>query len=243
MSETVNQAVHKAYSAGRLSSATLLVGGAAVDSAIRIARQCPKLGIGLHLNLDRFLGYGINGYYGRTISNVNPEKYKEAINNLNDIKRCIKDQFVRFFSFGLQMSHVDGHHNVHLLPGIFESVLEIASVYHVRGLRLNRFFYESELPIYEKHCNMLRKHGFKFVSDCRTFRQPGSLDNLNDDITEIIAHLSESEPGSEDWRISQFERLMSINTRNRLSVQHAQIISYNALWETSPERRLYKTNS
>ena len=47
----VNQGILAAHSEGIVSSASLMAGGAAFDDAVRIAKHCPELGVGVHLTL------------------------------------------------------------------------------------------------------------------------------------------------------------------------------------------------
>lgn len=235
MSEGINEAVYQAHRAGRLSSATLLVESDAVDDAVAIANDCPELGVGLHLNLDRFLGYGVNGYYGSTISNVDSKKYRQALENLDAIKDSIEEQFTMFFATKLPMSHVDGHHHVHLLPGIFQCVLETCVKYKVHGMRFYRSFYKQETAIYEQHCRLLQKHEIQHSLDFRNFVQPEALMNLQAPITEVMVHVATSGAEHDQWRIEQQRRLTSEQTGEILKTQNTEILSYHGLNSISAE--------
>lgn len=227
--EAANQAIFEAHHAGRLNSTTLLVDGAAVDSAVNLARQCPELGLGLHLNLDPFLGYDIDGYYGRTLSNVSPQAYRQAILNLPDLEQSIEAQFERFFSLGLTMSHVDSHHNAHLLPEIFTAVVELAGRYNVRKMRFYRGFYERHDSLFEAHRRILTDQGFTTAAEFRDFGQPEAVFNLNEGPTEFMAHLDKPGLSGESWCEAQFGRLMSAATLSTLAGQGAQLGSFHVL--------------
>lgn len=229
MDEAINQAVYQAHQAGRLFSTSLIFDWHALDSAVDIARQCPALGVGLHLNLDPFLGFDIDGYYGNTLSNVNPAYYNQIEQKLPEIQQSIAGQFDRFFKLGLSMTHVDSHHNAHLLPAIFPLVVQIASHFQVQKMRFRRGFYEDNTPLYEQHRHLLQEHGFKTVTDFRDFGQPDALNQLNEGVTEMMAHLRTPGPHGQDWCVHQFERLMSAEAGNALQTQGAQLISYAAL--------------
>src|SRR5215211_6942485 len=49
ISEEVNEAVIRAYKEGVLTSASLMVTGAAFESAVRLAKENPGLAVGIHL--------------------------------------------------------------------------------------------------------------------------------------------------------------------------------------------------
>src|SRR6059036_1537886 len=50
-SHSINQAVVRAHREGILTTASLMVNGEAFEEAVHLARQNPKLGVGLHLTL------------------------------------------------------------------------------------------------------------------------------------------------------------------------------------------------
>src|SRR5437588_7983476 len=50
-SAAINQAVIRAHREGVLTSASLMVNEPAFDEAVQLARENPKLGVGLHLTL------------------------------------------------------------------------------------------------------------------------------------------------------------------------------------------------
>src|SRR5262245_57838012 len=50
-SHSINQAVVRAHREGILTTASLMVNGEAAEDAIKLARQNPRLGLGLHVSL------------------------------------------------------------------------------------------------------------------------------------------------------------------------------------------------
>src|SRR5215208_4232517 len=48
-SEAVNKAITRAHREGVLTSCSLMVTGAAFDDAVRLAKENPRLGVGIHL--------------------------------------------------------------------------------------------------------------------------------------------------------------------------------------------------
>ncbi|MCB0212153.1 MAG: ChbG/HpnK family deacetylase [Anaerolineae bacterium] len=231
MRPAINQAVFEAHQAGRLASTSLLVDGAAVGEAVALAQQCPQLGIGLHLNLDPYLGYDVDGYYGRTLSNVNPARLHDAINQLDAVEREIDRQFERFFALGLVMSHVDSHHNAHLLPEIFAAVVRVAGRYNIRAMRFYPSFYEQDRDLYHRHKHILAEKDFRVVDHFRDFSGPQAVAYLNEGVTELMVHLDKPGWGGETWCEAQFERLMSPAVEEQLRGQQARIVSYHVLWE------------
>src|ERR1051326_4057207 len=50
-SRSINEAVIRAHREGILTTASLMVNGEAADDAVALARQNPRLGVGLHVSL------------------------------------------------------------------------------------------------------------------------------------------------------------------------------------------------
>lgn len=229
MRAAVNQAILEAHQAGRLTSTSLLVDGAAAAEAVGIAQQQPELGVGLHLNLDPYLGYDVDGYYGRTLSNVNPAKLQDAIDNLAEVEAEIDRQFSRFLAFGLAMSHVDSHHNAHLLPEIFGAVVRVAGRYNVRKMRFYPDFYEGETDLYRRHTQILAENAFRTTTHFRDFSDPSATNHLAEGVTEVMAHLDKPGWGGEGWCEAQFARLLSPEVEAQLAAQGAHLVSFHQM--------------
>lgn len=144
-SHSINEAVVVAHREGILTSASLMVNETAFDDAVFLARQNPKLGVGLHLSL----------VCGR--SQLAPGKIPDLVNSekqfsdnaiaagfrfffLPKMKTQLRDeldaQFQKFRSTGLALDHVNGHLNFHLHPVVFKLLLENRERWGIRHLRL-----------------------------------------------------------------------------------------------------------
>ncbi len=122
-----------------------MVNETALDDAVFLARQNPKLGVGLHLSLvcgrSQLARDKIPGL-------VNSEKqfFDNAIVAgfrfffLPRLKTQLRDeldaQFQRFHSTGLALDHVNGHLNIHLHPVVFGILMENRERWGIRNLRL-----------------------------------------------------------------------------------------------------------
>lgn len=146
-SHTINEAVIRAHREGILTSASLMVTGAACAEAVALAREHPKLGVGLHLTL---IG-------GR--SALPPEKIPGLVNARGEfgdhpfqlglkyyfrddlraqLRAEIRAQFIRFQATGLPLDHVNGHLHLHLHPVILRLLVDDAARLGLRRLRLTR---------------------------------------------------------------------------------------------------------
>ena len=147
MSQGVNAGVERAHRDGILTNASLMVNGAAVDEAVAIARNHPKLGVGLHLVLVQ----GRSALPASAIpALVSPEGFFSDNAILSGIRYFfqpgirgqlraeIREQLGRYRDTGLTLSHVDGHLNIHMHPAVLPILLELADEFGIRALRLSR---------------------------------------------------------------------------------------------------------
>jgi hopanoid biosynthesis associated protein HpnK len=146
-SPAINAAVIQAHAGGILTTASLMVGEPAFAEAVALARQQPKLGVGLHLTLS--CGH----------ATLPPEKIPGLVNARGEfgnhpaalgwryffrrelheqLRREIYAQFEKFHSSGLPLDHVNGHQHLHLHPTIFRILMEDADQLGIRRVRLTR---------------------------------------------------------------------------------------------------------
>jgi hopanoid biosynthesis associated protein HpnK len=144
--EAINAAVAQAHSEGILTSASLMVGGSAALDAVRIARDHPQLAVGLHLvllgghavlppheipHLVDDAGFFPRGTMRTALSYFSSPRVRA------ELAKEVRAQFEAFLATGLPLSHVDGHHHMHLHPLVFRLLLPLASEYGARGIRVS----------------------------------------------------------------------------------------------------------
>jgi chitin disaccharide deacetylase len=146
-SHSINQAVIRAHQEGILTSASLMVNEPGFAEAVKLARENPRLGIGLHLAL--ILGH----------STLPPEKIPGLANARSEFSRNpvstgwryyfnrrlreplraeIHAQFDKFRATGLPLDHVNGHLHLHLHPVVFRILMADAEKLGIRRMRFTR---------------------------------------------------------------------------------------------------------
>ncbi len=146
-SRSINAAVIRAHREGILTSASLMVNEPGFDEAVQLAKENPKLGVGLHLTL--LMGH----------SALPSEKIPGLVNNQGEfsnnpvgvglkyffhrglreqVRAEIHAQFGRFRTTGLPLDHVNGHLHLHLHPTVFQILMADAEKLGIRHLRLTR---------------------------------------------------------------------------------------------------------
>ncbi|MBI4325188.1 MAG: hopanoid biosynthesis-associated protein HpnK [Chloroflexi bacterium] len=145
VSHSVNQAVARAHRQGILTTASLMVNGAACREAVQLARENPKLGVGLHLTL----ACGLAALAPSEIPDLaNPSgcfsgdpvragfRYFFQRRLRPQLEREIDAQFRRFQATGLPLDHVNGHLHFHLHPTILDILLRNADRWRITCMRL-----------------------------------------------------------------------------------------------------------
>jgi len=147
LSSAVNEAVARAHREGILTSASLMLNEPGLDQAVQLARENPRLGVGLHLTL--LLGH----------ATLPPARIPGLVNARGEFSRHpvgagldyffqrrlrpqlraeIHAQFERFHATGLPLDHVNGHLHLHLHPAVFSILMEDSAQLGLRRLRLTR---------------------------------------------------------------------------------------------------------
>jgi chitin disaccharide deacetylase len=146
-SQAINQAVFRAHREGILTSASLMVNEPACAGAVELARQCPALGVGLHLALAcgrSALAPGqIPGLVNRE-GQFSSNPVRTGLRYFFDsslrpqLRAEIRAQFDRFRATGLPLDHVNGHLHLHLHPTVFRILVEEAAALGWNRIRLTR---------------------------------------------------------------------------------------------------------
>lgn len=128
-----------------MTSATLLANMPGFDDAVRLASECPRLGVGVHLNVLRgrpvsdahdipSLLTGDGAFLGTPWALVR----RIARGGLAQAHLCLEfeAQLDRVLNAGIDISHVDSEKHLHTLPNIFRAAVRSAAQKGVRAIRL-----------------------------------------------------------------------------------------------------------
>jgi hopanoid biosynthesis associated protein HpnK len=131
-SAAINAAVIAAHREGILTTASLMVNGVAFAEAVRLARDHPRLGVGLHLSLAASLAtlppeqlHGLADACGNLPASPVAAGlryfFRRALRE--PLRREIAAQLERFRATGLPLDHLNGHVNLHLHPTVLRLLL------------------------------------------------------------------------------------------------------------------------
>jgi hopanoid biosynthesis associated protein HpnK len=259
LSRAMNEAVIRAHRDGILTSASLMVNEAGLTEAVKLAKENPKLGIGLHLTL-------LQGH-----SALPPEKIPGLVNARGEfsdspfgvgvsyffksglreqLRAEIHAQFQKFHATGLPLDHVNGHLHLHLHPVIFGILMEDSEKLGIRHLRLTRDCLSRSRRMSSGHWFYRLSHAAIFDTLSSRARKPlaakkirhaqitfGLLQNARVDEEYILKLLPELPPGdselyshpSLDKFKHEFDALVSPRVKELVNTLGIQLIRYQNL--------------
>src|SRR5687768_8954364 len=137
-SSRINQGIIEGHQRGIITSASLMTTREGFEEAVQLARENPKLGIGLHLDLDDF--FEVEHGVGRLIG------YKDANLPLTAVAEATEAQLKKISETGLPIAHLDGHHHSHLRPELFATIAALTAKHKIKFIRYFKGFYEGLYP-------------------------------------------------------------------------------------------------
>lgn len=124
-SSSINQAVARAHREGILTTASLMVNEDGCAEAVRMARDNPRLGVGLHLALsEKPIAAGFHFFFRRR--------------SRPKVREEIRAQLEKFMVTGLALDHVNSHHHLHMHPTVIGILLSCLREMQISRARLTR---------------------------------------------------------------------------------------------------------
>jgi predicted glycoside hydrolase/deacetylase ChbG (UPF0249 family) len=141
----INRAVEELHRAGALTSATLMATGPAFDDAVAIVQRNPGFGVGCHLVFVDGIPVthpeaipSLLGADGKTFRVSNLDFMQSLLRGHilpNELAVEAQAQLQKLQRAGLDVTHIDSHKHLHLLPAVAGPVLYTAERCGVRAFR------------------------------------------------------------------------------------------------------------
>ncbi len=147
LSREVNAGVVRAHRDGILTATSLMVAAAGRDEAAALARENPRLDVGLHLVVCRGQSVlpaarlaGIVDASGNFIESPVGAGMRYFFNReiRTRLREEIRAQMELHLKLVGRLDHIDGHLNFHVHPVVADILLELCVEYHVPCIRLPR---------------------------------------------------------------------------------------------------------
>ena len=176
----INAGIIKGHQEGFITSTSLMPSALCWQEAVRLAKENPRLGIGVHLTL-------VGG-----VPSVLP---KEKVSSLLDddglflpdyvafakryyggaVKRSeleaeLRAQLERALSCGVNITHIDSHQHTHVLPGINSLVLKLSNEYNIIRVRIPKEGYLFTGGFQTGVGRLIGRSGLSFCADMAALR-------------------------------------------------------------------------
>jgi predicted glycoside hydrolase/deacetylase ChbG (UPF0249 family) len=152
ISEGVNAEIFRLIGAGRVTSATLMANGPAVEQAAAQVRHFPGASFGVHLNINEFAPLtGARGLAplldanGRFAGNIRSTRITSGMTQA--IRAEWNAQIDRIRALGVDVSHIDSHFHVHTVRELFGTLKAVQLDRGIHRVRLTKnLFTPAERP-------------------------------------------------------------------------------------------------
>jgi predicted glycoside hydrolase/deacetylase ChbG (UPF0249 family) len=145
MNPAVNEAILDLLSRGRISSASMLANASAVEDAIHKIPAGSNCSFGVHLNLTQFKPLTRLSELGPLVDCLDDNgcfagpdilrKAKISARLREAMFKELRSQVERVLSLGVKVTHLDSHHHIHTIPGLFPVLKRVQKHFGIRKVR------------------------------------------------------------------------------------------------------------
>jgi len=142
----VNRGIAEAHRNGIVTSTSLLANGRAFDDGVRVSRELPRLGVGVHLNLSDGKPVAPTAEVKSLLNKAGefaggPEAllFRLTAKSLDadEVENEWDAQIRKVQAAGIHATHLDGHKHVQMLPGLFGVALRLAKKHGIAAVRVS----------------------------------------------------------------------------------------------------------
>jgi hopanoid biosynthesis associated protein HpnK len=140
----VNRAIIEGHTRGAITSATLMANMPAFDMAVRLAKDHPSLGVGLHFNITQGRPVADVSRIGSLIDNRGEfsgsstailSRMLAGRLRIEEVVIELRAQIEKALKAGLRLTHVDSHKHAHALPQVCGAIIETIKDYGIDAVR------------------------------------------------------------------------------------------------------------
>ncbi|EOD00094.1 chitin disaccharide deacetylase [Caldisalinibacter kiritimatiensis] len=185
-----NKGILYAMEKGVVTSTTIMINMPKAEETIKMAKEKGIKTLGLHLTLT--CGKPVLPITEvPTLVDENGQFYKRRtklfpVMNLNEAKKELKAQIEKFLQSGLELTHLDSHHHIHMYDGIREIVAELAKEYNVAVRQPND---ETKDYLIDNGIKTTDYFSMEFYGEKATLENlKNIIENFDNGTIEIMAH-------------------------------------------------------
>lgn len=176
----INAGIIKGHQEGFITSTSLMPSAPCWQEAVRLAKDNPRLGIGVHLTLVGGVPSVLpkekvssllddDGLFLPDYVAFAKRYYSGAVKKA-ELEAELRAQLERALSCGVNITHIDSHQHTHVLPGINSLVLKLSNEYNIIRVRIPKESYFFTGGFQTGVGRLIGRSGLSFCADMAALR-------------------------------------------------------------------------
>ncbi|WP_293736307.1 ChbG/HpnK family deacetylase [uncultured Phascolarctobacterium sp.] len=176
----INAGIIKGHQEGFITSTSLMPSAPCWQEAVRLAKENPRLGIGVHLTLVGGVPSVLpkekvssllddDGLFLPDYVAFAKRYYSSAVKR-SELEAELRAQLERALSCGVNITHIDSHQHTHVLPGINSLVLKLSNEYNIIRVRIPKEGYLFTGGFQTGVGRLIGRSGLSFCADMAALR-------------------------------------------------------------------------
>lgn len=176
----INAGIIKGHQEGFITSTSLMPSAPCWQEAVRLAKENPRLGIGVHLTLVGGVPSVLpkeqvssllddDGLFLPDYVAFAKRYYSGAVKKA-ELEAELRAQLERALSCGVNITHIDSHQHTHVLPGINLLVLKLSNEYNIIRVRIPKEGYLFTGGFQTGVGRLIGRSGLSFCADMAALR-------------------------------------------------------------------------
>ena len=176
----INAGIIKGHQEGFITSTSLMPSAPCWQEAVRLAKENPRLGIGVHLTL---VGGVPSVLPKEKVSSLLDDdglflpdyvafakRYYSGAVKRSELEAELRAQLERALSCDVNITHIDSHQHTHVLPGINSLVLKLSNEYNIIRVRIPKEGYLFTGGFQTGVGRLIGRSGLSFCADMAALR-------------------------------------------------------------------------
>ena len=176
----INAGIIKGHQEGFITSTSLMPSAPCWQEAVRLAKENPRLGIGVHLTLVGGVPSVLpkeqvssllddDGLFLPDYVAFAKRYYSGAVKKA-ELEAELRAQLERALESGVNITHIDSHQHTHVLPGINSLVLKLSNEYNIIRVRIPKEGYLFTGGFQTGVGRLIGRSGLSFCADMAALR-------------------------------------------------------------------------
>ena len=176
----INAGIIKGHQEGFITSTSLMPSAPCWQEAVRLAKENPRLGIGVHLTLVGSVPSVLpkeqvssllddDGLFLPDYVAFAKRYYSGAVKKA-ELEAELRAQLERALESGVNITHIDSHQHTHVLPGINSLVLKLSNEYNIIRVRIPKEGYLFTGGFQTGVGRLIGRSGLSFCADMAALR-------------------------------------------------------------------------